>query len=191
MGGQYYAGQHCELRQLPSSSPTGKALQAFLCGQVASGLRAAVALLSDVGPSFSARVNDAGRVVEFDHTDALFLRAAAQGMLAFLEIQQAYDLDVDLDALQAGSATLGPAEFLRDHPTFLRLLSAASLPVSRLDAIGAIESLQLAVAELRAETATDDQADDFLRLSAESCGFVDTSYVCTPISTRPPTSTSS
>ena len=178
MGGSYYAGQQCELRTLPSSSPTAGALQAFLAGQVASGLRAAVAALGKVGPGFSAQVNDAGRVVEFDATDALFLRGVAQGMLAFIEVQQAYDLDVDLDALQASSG-FAADEFLRAHPTFLRLASAASLPASRLDAIGAIESLQLAVAALRAETAADDQADDFIRIASESCGWVEAVYVCT------------
>jgi hypothetical protein len=177
----YPAGEECDVRPLAPDSPRGADLQAFLANQVAAGLAAAIDKLGQVGAEFHAEVRDGGRVVELDVTDALFLKGAAQAMLAFLRVQQAYHLDLDLDALQASSSVSGYgfADFLEEHPSFLRLVNATSLPHARASAIDAIRSLQAAVASLRAET--DPQEDDVVRIAEGCAGAPGAGYPADPV----------
>lgn len=171
----------CETPPFSPDSPRSGELQGFAATRVADALRAAVALLDAVSPTFSATVHDGGKVVEIDATDALFLKALAHGALALIEVQQAYNLDVDIDALRAsleGATPYALSDFAAQNPDFLRLLSAATLPASRADAIALIEGLQAAVASLEAET--DDQADDLIAVAERQCSYdpITYSYSC-------------
>lgn len=100
-------GQSCHLKQLPASAPKGRALQAFAMSRLSAGLRGALALLDRVSPSFVATRQVAGEPLELDATDVQLARTVALGMLAVIEVQYAYDLDVDLSRLQALAAGEG------------------------------------------------------------------------------------
>lgn len=159
----------CTLQKLPADSPRSGALQAFLFSDVGSGLQGAVALLSAVTPAFLTRVTLAGHEVELDYTDVLFVKGLAQAALAVLHVQAAYDLDVDLDDLQARSGTgYLVQDFLQDNPLVLKLKSAAKLPAARDYALAAATTLKAAGAALAAEE--DTQEDDLVRFATESCG---------------------
>jgi hypothetical protein len=169
--GPITSGQSCQLRPLAADGPRSGALQQFLVDRIASGLRGAVALLENVSEGFAWELNDGGRVIQLDKTDALFLKALAQGMLATLELVGAYDLDVDLHALQADgdAGTLTPQGFADANPLFLTLRDAAKVPAARQDATDGIRSLQAALSHLRAET--DDQSDDLVRIADQACTY--------------------
>ncbi len=178
-GGSYYAGQDCQLRPLSPDSPGSGALQGFLADRVAAELRAAVALLEDVSDAFVFQLRDGTRVVELDKTDALFLKGVAQAMLATIDLQGAYDLDVDLVRLRADADAGGYTvqRFWEDAPLFLTLRDAVRLPQARDDATDGIRSLQAAVQHLAAET--DDQSDDLVVLSDHACWYDGYTYSCT------------
>lgn len=175
----------CKLRPIATTSPRSGKLQAFLSGQVKAALRQVVDLLSGVSATFTAQLTDGTRVVDFDRTDALALKGFAQGMIALIELQQAYDLDVDLHAEQVRAETTSykPGQFLANNPTFLKLVEAASVPQSRTDAIAAIDSFIAALASLRAETGS--QVNDLFKLTDETCTYNGYYYACTPVYNGP------
>lgn len=166
--------------ELAADSPDSGTLQQFASSRVAASLREAVSLLEAVRPGFAAEIGNGGSPVELDSTDALFARAAAQGLLAFLELQSAYDLGgVDVDALQdgIGESSVELGTFLDEHPQLLRLAQAAALPSARTDALASIDGLQAALARLRAET--DGQENDLVRVAEEQCEWDgQDEYIC-------------
>ncbi len=167
-----------------ADSPRAAALQGFLATPIATKLREAVALLGSVSTDFRAMVHDRGRAVEIDHTDVLLFEAVALGALAVIEVQQAYDLDVDLAGLRAsleGTAPYGISDFAAQNPDFLRLLSSGTLPAARTDAIAALDALKAAAQSLASET--DDQADDLVRIVEQQCSYDPATYrySCTPV----------
>lgn len=184
----YYSYEQCELRTLPANSPRSGDLQAFLAGELRTALTGAVALLDAVTPGLQATVHVSGRTVEVDHADVLLASALARAALAQIEIQQAYDLDVDVDELQANLKveTYGPTDFLAEYPGFLKLESAATLPTAREHALAGIRAARKALDALQAET--DDQADDLIRLSSQVCAYGPApwgpnlfAYTCQPV----------
>jgi hypothetical protein len=182
--GRSYRNERCRLRPISAASPRSGELQAFLSGQVGAALRQVVENLSGVSATFTARLTDGPRVIDLDHTDALFLKGVAQGMIAAIELQRAYDLDVDLHAEQvrAGSSKFAPGAFLAGNPAFLRLVDAASVQRSRPDALAAIETFIAALGSLRAEPA-GEQANDLIRVADETCAWDAAAqrYVCTAV----------
>jgi hypothetical protein len=164
-----------------ADTPRSGELQAFLVTRVAAGLRSAVTLLENVTDGFTFQLRDDSRVVELDKTDALFLTAVAQGMLAGIDLIGAYDLDVDLDKLQVDTAepTYSLQQFADEYPFLLKLRDAAKLPQARANATGAIRNMQAAVAHLAAET--DGQADDLIRIVEQSCSYDGYYYRCSTI----------
>lgn len=181
--GGYVVGQTCKLVPFAATSPRSGELQAFLASKVSAGLKDAIAILDGVSSGFGATIQDGTRTIEFDATDALFVKAAAQAALALVELQRGYDLDVDVDALRAkleGSTPYGFGDFLSEYPTFLRLIQASSVAQSRTDAAAAVHTLQAAVQSLKAET--DAQGDDFIKFVDEVCSYDPTThvYACTP-----------
>jgi len=182
-----WSTSHCEPKQLSTDSPRGQEVQAFLRDHVSNGLRSALTLLEAVDAGLVSQIVDQGHVVQLDYADALFARAIAHGMLAAIQIQQSYDLDADLDEVQTnaslrddrGSHVYDQYKFLQEYPFFLKLKSAASLPQARTDALAAIDAFRLALQALRAET--DDQSDDLITISDETCYWNGYTTVCTPL----------
>jgi hypothetical protein len=165
------------LKPFSPDSPRAQELQAFLRDRLAGDLTYALALLDQVTTAVSAQITDDGVVTQADYTDALFARAVARGMLAGIRIQQAYDLDFDVDELRAnmeardgnGDPIYEPGDFVDEHPFFGRLRSAASLPSARSDAILALQTWQDALTALKAEV--DDQSDDLIVFTRTTCGW--------------------
>lgn len=181
--GYTYTWQECEAKPFSNDSPRSGELQAFFSNQVGSALKAAVSLLDGVSATFTAQVRHSDQIVEIDYTDALVIKAMAQALLADLNVQAAYDLDVDLDKLRRDTEADGyeVETFLSEYPMFMKLKDsatvAATLPAARQYARGAVASLQLALASLEGEV--DGQANDLIRFSRETCSYSGYQYTCT------------
>lgn len=163
----------CKLKTFPPNSPNSRDVQAFLLGKAGGALQGVVAALGEVSSSFQYRLTVRNTVLEFDQTDALLLRALAQAFLGLVQLQRAYDLGVDVDALQAaaqpGMPPIDVAAFLAANPALGTLTDAAQLSAARASFLAAIASARSGVASLRAET--DDQANDVLKLAKTTCTF--------------------
>ncbi len=105
---------------LPADSPMGAEVQEAWGRTMIAQLDGAIANLNHVGPGFSMTVTPAEAeglgqhltdTLEFDYGDAALLHAALAVLRGvFLQFLMPYDVDVDLDALNA----LGDARRLRD-----------------------------------------------------------------------------
>lgn len=179
-----YCWDTCELNTLSPTSPTSAQVQAFLFTKLSAGLDEAATLLEDVTSGFATTILDGGRTVELDYADVQFVKGLARAMMAEAYVQQAYDLDVDLDALAAKTGQYTEGDFLAEHPGFLRLKDAAVLPQAKAYAHAAVTSWQAAFTSLRAET--DGQGDDLIRLSSESCTWDPVTHVSTCTTTYNP-----
>jgi hypothetical protein len=171
----------CKLKTFPANSPNSRDIQAFLLGKMGAALQGVIAALGQVSPAFQYRLAARGNVIEFDQTDALFLKGVAQGLLGMVQLQAAYDLGLDVDALQASAQPGAPAfsapAFLGANPTLLTLTDATSLGLAKASFLAAVASAKAGVASLRAET--DDQANDFIKLSNSTCSYTGFVYTCT------------
>ena len=163
----------CRLKTFPPNSPSSRDVQAFLLAKAGGALQGVVAALGNVSSSFQHRLTVRNTVIELDQADALLLRALAQAFLGLVQLQRAYDLGVDVDALQAavqpGMPAVDVAAFLAANPALGTLTDAAQLSAARESFLGAIAGARAGVASLRAET--DDQADDVLKLARTACTF--------------------
>ena len=173
-----YTWQECDLAPLNATSPTSGDLQAMLYNKVGAGLTDAVAMLGQVSSNFSATVTDGGVAVEFDATDAKFIAALANGMLAQINLVQAYDLNVDIDAETNRTTEQTPEQFLAANPNLGKLKDAVRIADVKTYANAAITALESAIAALKAET--DDQANDFVKFDNTNCYWTNNSYVCEP-----------
>ena len=184
-GGSYtYTWQECEIAPLSDTSPTSGELQTFLGAKVGAGLKDAVTMLNQVSSTFGETVNDAGVAVEFDATDAKFISAVANGMLAQINLVQAYDVNVDLDNEQtlANSDTpRTPEQFLAANPNLGKLQDATRMAAVKTYSNAAIAALEAAVTALKAETDSNaGQANDFVAFDNTNCYWTNNSYVCDP-----------
>lgn len=174
-----YTWQECDL-VLHQDSPTSGDLQTMLYNKIGAGLTDAVAMLGQVSSTFNTTVNDGGTTVEFDATDAKFIAAVANGMLAQINLLQAYDVNVDIDAETNRTAEQTPEQFLAANPNLGKLKDATRVAAVKTYANAAITALESAIAALQAET--DDQANDFVKFDNTHCYWTNnySSYVCDP-----------
>jgi hypothetical protein len=172
----YGSWQECDLA-LDAASPTSGELQTFMYAKVGAGLTDAVAMLGQVSSTFNTSVNDGGTTVEFDATDAKFISALANGMLAQINLVQAYDLNVDIDAETNRTTEQTPEDFLTAHKTLGTLKDATRVAAVKTYANAAITALEEAVVALELEN--DEQVDDFLKFDNTNCYWTDT-YICDP-----------
>jgi len=171
----------CRLKTFPANSPNSRDIQAFLLSKMGTALGGVIEALGQVSPNFQYRLTFRNTFVEFDHTDALAMKAFAQALLGAVQVQAAYDFGVDVDALQASTQPGAPAfsasSFLAANPTLLTLTSAPSLAAARSSFLASIASARDAVASLRAETGA--QANDFVKVSTYSCTYAPgQAYTC-------------
>jgi hypothetical protein len=174
----------CKLKTFPANSPSSRDIQAFLLNKLGGALSGVVAALDKVSPTFQASITFRTTTVDFDHTDALAVKAFAQALLGAVQLQAAYDLGIDVDALQAatqpGAPAFGPSAFLAANPTLLTLPEPALLGSAKASFLAAITSGKAAVASLRAETGS--QVNDFVKISTSQCtysGPPSYTYTCT------------
>lgn len=182
--------QECRIAPLSSTSPTSGELQGFLYNKVGTGLKDAISLLAQVSDSFNATVNDNGIIVEFDATDAKFITAIANGILAQINFLQGYNVDVDLDNQQTianSNTSQTPEQFLAAHPNLGKLKDRASIAAVKTYANAAITALEGAIAALQAEADTgDNQANDFIKFDNTNCYWNQLQYVCDPTTYNDP-----
>lgn len=174
-------GYDCDLN-LSSTSPTSNQLQTFAYNKVGAELQKAIAMLGAVSGSFSESFDDAGGIVEFDATDAKFISAVANGMLAQINFLQAYNLgNVDLDnekVLGSNQTTERTAdEFLAAYPDLGKVKDATRMAAFKTSVDNAIAALETTVTALQAEG--DAQDNDFIKLSDTNCVWTGMTYSCT------------
>jgi hypothetical protein len=189
-GYSYYQQWECtwavrkDLKPFSPDSPRGQDLQEFLASHVKAGLDGALTLLNAIDDLAVQLHSPGGKVTEIDLTDAVLVKAIANGMAAWIEVQRAYDLDLDIDEFRTnvevrdkdGNQTYLPGPALSEYPFFGRLISAASLPGARTYAIEAVKAYRDALAKLGAET--DDQSDDLFTMTDQTCTCVPSGPSC-------------
>lgn len=157
---------------LPGDTPTGNEYRDFLYSVVGVELSGAMDNLAAISLSFNTDwsepfVNDA--TLESDYGDVLFFRSLFGSALAALAIQRAYELDADVDAIDALNNDLDPTNdvtvesFLASDLDFLTLTDTAKLAEAKaaLQA-DALVDMDAAIDVILAET--DDQNDDLITL---------------------------
>lgn len=157
-----YTFMECNQLPLPATTPTTGAIQGFLSGKLAPQLQAVVTSLGKVSSSFNYSWADPGDVAptEIDHADVLIFKAVAQGILGQLNIQAAYNVDVDLYAQEQQDATDTPQAFLERNPELGKLVDVAKLTQAKIFLSAGLTDMENALAAIKAET--DDQMDDLI-----------------------------
>ncbi|MDO8282992.1 MAG: hypothetical protein Q7U10_10300 [Thermodesulfovibrionia bacterium] len=171
---------------MPANSPTVGQLQDYLYDVVRPELIGAIDGFNQISETFNVLWLEPQKPdstpIESDYGDVLALRAAAKSMLSLILTQQAYDLDIDIDAtfpkIEVGgdgdgicetgetcsiSISTTKQQFLADNPGFLSLTDSAHLVTAKSyltssaldDSVAAIEWIQLE---------GDDQSDDFINI---------------------------
>lgn len=153
--------QYCP-PNMPSNSPTGADLQAFLSGPFRNELQGALSDLSMVSTGFDVNLTayNGGPDVDMDYGDVLAFRGFFEALLSQIDFLSAYDLDFDID--DADNNPVTHEAFMAAHPRFLALVNSSKLVSagSLLDA--AFQDLDLAVQHIQAES--DDQTNDLVSL---------------------------
>jgi len=145
--------------------------------KVGAGLKDAVAMLKLVSPTFNETITDAGVAVEFDATDAKFVSAVANGMLAQINLLQAYNVNVDIDAETNRTTDQTPEQFLAANPDLGKLQAAARMADVKTYSDAAVKALEAAVTALKAETG--EQANDFVKFANTNCYWNQSTYIYT------------
>lgn len=159
-----YSFMECNQLPLPATTPKTGAIQAFLSGKFAPQLQAVVTSLGKVSSSFNYSWADPGDVTptQIDYADVLIFKAAAQGILGQINIQAAYNVDVDLYAQeqQDATGTDTPQAFLERNPELGKLVDVAKLTQAKTFLSAGLTDMENALAGIKAET--DDQTDDLI-----------------------------
>jgi hypothetical protein len=157
---------------LPANSPTGNEYRDFLYTVVGGELSGALENLAAISTGFNADwsepfVNDTS--LESDYGDVLFFRSLFGSALATLAIQRSYDLDADIDAIDAQNGDLDLTNdvtietFLAGDLDFLTLADASKLQEAKVVLqTDALVDMDEAINVILDET--DDQNDDLITL---------------------------
>ena len=149
---------------LPNASPTGSELQDFMTDIAIPELQGAIANLDAVSQSFNRVWTEPfdKESVESDYGDILFFLSLFKGSLASIYIQNAYDLDGDIDNFVNNDKTI--EQFLDDEPHFLALTATShnDLTLGKTNLDSGLEDLGEAIEWIDAET--DAQDDDYVNL---------------------------
>ena len=185
--GNYPPWQECDLA-LNANSPTSGDMQAFFYNNVGTKLVEAIAMLEKVSPGFAETVSDGKyTTIEFDATDAKFITAMANGVLAQINLFQVYNLDLDLAKEQAKSklAERTDDQVLADNPNLGKLNTKRDGGVHLADvkryANAAIAALEATAVSLSAEsTSSQNQVNDFVKIDDTTCTWSSIAgYICT------------
>lgn len=150
---------------LPSGSPTGADIQAFLYNVIRPEMEGAIDNLKAISPSFNETWKEplSGKHYESDYGDVLFFRALIKGALANILIQHAYNLNMNI-ARNVNNKSLTTERFLGDNLSFLTMATdySTSLSDAKSYLSGAADDLIAAIAAIRGEG--DDQTNDLINL---------------------------
>ena len=108
--------------RLPDGSPRGSEYQTFLYGRVRRDLWNSITLLSAISPQFIEVLDDplGDGQMEVDYGDVLAFRGTLKTILGILEIQRAYDLDMDVD-MTVNDMGMTTQKFLAENPLLLSI----------------------------------------------------------------------
>lgn len=183
--GVEYWEQDCTLPDLPADSPTSGELKQALAQKLSAALDAAIEDLGKISTSFNKVWLDSvdESATEFDYSDALFFKGIAQAMLVELNLLQAYNFDIDIDALQRAETEnpeMTPESFLADHPALGSLVSQENLTAAKTYIGQSVDTLKSAVTAIDAEyKGTDNvQEDDLISFYSCDWNWDSNQYVC-------------
>lgn len=148
---------------MPADSPAGGQLQGYLYDVVRPELIGAIEGFNQISDTFNVNWYEPFGVtyVESDYGDVLTLRAAAKSLLSQILMQQAHNLNVDIDAQEGSGKTI--QQFLSENPAFLSLTNPAHLVTAKSYLTGsALDDSVAAINWILAET--DDQSNDFINI---------------------------
>ncbi len=144
---------------LPTNSPTGADYQHLLANLVGKEVSGAISNLDAISTSFNFKTVFKNENIEIDHSDVLVLRAGMKGALALILIQDAYDLNIDIDA-EIASAPDTIENILARNATMLALQDASKLAEVKVLLIGGVNDTLMAITSIQNEG--DDQTDDLV-----------------------------
>ena len=149
---------------MPGNSPTGLELQNFLFNVGRPALEDIITTIQSVSQSFNYVWTEPwdGTSVESDFGDILVFSALAKGGLALLLMQDAYDLDADIDFEANNEESRTKQDFLNDNPNFGTLTNTGNLNTARNYLDDGANDLDAAIAWMDAES--DNQDNDFINL---------------------------
>lgn len=158
--------------RVPGDSPTGNEYRDFLYSVVGGELGGAMDNLAAISPAFNTDWSEPfvnGERLESDYGDVLSFRSLFGSVLATLVIQSAYELDADIDAIDALNNDLDSTNdvtvesFLSGDLDFLTLTDTAKLAEAKAALeVDALDNMDEAIDVILAET--DDQNDDLITL---------------------------
>ncbi len=150
---------------LIDGSPTGAELQYFLTNVFIQELEGAIGDLDAVTENFNKLWTEPfdKEQVESDYGDVLVFRGTAKSTLAFVLVQDVYNLDADI-AAEVNNQLNTIEDFLAGNPDFLTLVPspAANLEAAKVHLDSAADDLTAAIVSIQSEI--DDQNDDFVNL---------------------------
>lgn len=160
-----WEGMCPEEERLPVNSPTGADYQSLAAGLVGQEIEGAITNLDAISTSFNWKPAFEGDSVEIDHSDVLVLRAGLKGALALIAIQDAYNVDVDLDEEDLAASNPGtntPEAIRARNPMILMLKDPSKLAEAKALLIGGVNDTLAAITSIQNEG--DEQSDDLVDL---------------------------
>ncbi|MEO5334841.1 MAG: hypothetical protein H7839_22750, partial [Magnetococcus sp. YQC-5] len=156
-------------KTLPLSSPTGGDISGWLNANMIPELRGAIATLNEIPTTMLPFVEQkeqwesglsGSNPVEMDYSDVLVVKSILEFMLGQMHINQAYDLNGDIDA----ALSLNTEQQLLTNPNFGTRSAVASTSLGSAKAVllQAADDFLAAIKSIQAET--DIQGDDFVTL---------------------------
>ena len=145
---------------LPNDSPTGNDIRNFSYDVIRQELQAATENLDEISETFDTEFTHDGEVFNADYGDALFFSGLLNSVKASMEIQQAYNLDVDIDEIYNDELTIEDVR-TRDS-TLLGSPKPENLAEAKVSLSLALARLESAIDFIDGET--DDQSDDLITL---------------------------
>lgn len=156
----FFSGIICPGDPLSPNLPTGGEFQTFLYNIVRTELLGAIENLSSVSQSFTINWTEpfSMTTVESDYGDVLVLRSMFKATMAALEIEDAYDLDVDIN-----DSNNTVESFLAANSGFPVLMRSGNLQSARSFLTGsALDDIDDAIDWIITEQ--DNQDDDWINL---------------------------
>lgn len=178
------------LAALAETSPNGSDLQALLNNTLIPEVKNAIDDLGLVSENFAyATILPHGNdEVEFDYADVLAVKAGMHALLAVLQIQDSYDVDMDIDEA-ANNENTTIESILAGNADLLTLKTGHQLAAARTNLSNAIDSISAAVSAIVSET--DPQGNDFINLAdvsaEEIADFRETLAIARDAVDSPPT----
>lgn len=182
----WYPYQDCTLNTLNPNSPDSTKVLAAIHTNLTTRLQGVIDGMNAVSTTYDYDLLLPGDMVatNIDQTDALFLEAIAEAMIAQLDMIGAYQTDINLvdeQSVSMSTASVGlPQAFWDRNPNAGKLSadSAALLAEAKIRYTSAADSLTTAIDAYVLEKGdyAQAQSNEFISLDAEICGWNQTYF---------------